>query len=302
MRFAAILLCATMVLVATSAPVRADDEQIAQEISTKLQQRKTADQIQDFRISVKVEDGTVWMSGQVASDAHRDLALDVARRVAGVQLVVNDLEVQGAEADPASASTAAASWNSYEAVGTSVSRGPKPSSLAAPTGTIHSSPTPLATSQAAPMPVPVPMPVRQVSNNVPLMAPGPQTIPVRAGMPTPAPTPVPYQIAQMTGAAPMAGGRPEYRVAQGCGPGGCAPSYGGNVEYGGVEYGGAEYGGAEYGGEYGGQYGGFAHEEPNLPGYAWPGYAAYPNYAALTYPKQYSPKAWPYIGPFYPYP
>lgn len=41
---------------------------------------------------------------------------------------------------------------------------------------------------------------------------------------------------------------------------------------------------------------------PNLPGYAWPGYAASPNYAALSYPKQYSPAAWPYIGPFYPYP
>ncbi len=41
---------------------------------------------------------------------------------------------------------------------------------------------------------------------------------------------------------------------------------------------------------------------PNLPNYAWPGYAAYPNYAAVTYPKQYAPTAWPYIGPFYPYP
>ena len=41
---------------------------------------------------------------------------------------------------------------------------------------------------------------------------------------------------------------------------------------------------------------------PNLPGYAWPGYAAHPNYAAVTYPRQYSPSAWPYIGPFYPYP
>lgn len=43
-------------------------------------------------------------------------------------------------------------------------------------------------------------------------------------------------------------------------------------------------------------------ESPSLPGYAWPGYAAHPNYAAVTYPKQYSPSAWPYIGPFYPYP
>ena len=43
-------------------------------------------------------------------------------------------------------------------------------------------------------------------------------------------------------------------------------------------------------------------DNPNMPGYAWPSYASYPNYAALSYPKQYSPTAWPYIGPFYPYP
>jgi hypothetical protein len=44
------------------------------------------------------------------------------------------------------------------------------------------------------------------------------------------------------------------------------------------------------------------YDQPCLPNYAWPSYAAYPNYAAVTYPKQYSPTAWPYIGPFYPYP
>ena len=43
-------------------------------------------------------------------------------------------------------------------------------------------------------------------------------------------------------------------------------------------------------------------EAPNMPGYAWPGYAAHPNYSAVTYPRQYSASAWPYIGPFYPYP
>jgi hypothetical protein len=43
-------------------------------------------------------------------------------------------------------------------------------------------------------------------------------------------------------------------------------------------------------------------DHPTMPGYAWPSYAAYPNYAAVTYPRQYSPTAWPYIGPFYPYP
>ena len=44
------------------------------------------------------------------------------------------------------------------------------------------------------------------------------------------------------------------------------------------------------------------YEQPQVPNYAWPSYAAHPNYAAVTYPKQYSPSAWPYIGPFYPYP
>jgi len=47
---------------------------------------------------------------------------------------------------------------------------------------------------------------------------------------------------------------------------------------------------------------GIGADNPSLPGYAWPAYAAHPNYAAVTYPRQYSPSAWPYIGPFYPYP
>jgi len=41
---------------------------------------------------------------------------------------------------------------------------------------------------------------------------------------------------------------------------------------------------------------------PQLPQHAWPSYAQYPNSAAVSYPTQYSASAWPYIGPFYPYP
>ena len=52
----------------------------------------------------------------------------------------------------------------------------------------------------------------------------------------------------------------------------------------------------------GGGVGGGISGSPNLPGYAWPGYAAHPNFGAVSYPKQYSASAWPYIGPFYPYP
>ena len=42
--------------------------------------------------------------------------------------------------------------------------------------------------------------------------------------------------------------------------------------------------------------------EPNLPNYAWPTTADYPNYSQVGYPKQYAASAFPYIGPFYPYP
>lgn len=41
---------------------------------------------------------------------------------------------------------------------------------------------------------------------------------------------------------------------------------------------------------------------PNLPNHSWPTYASYPNYAQVNYPSQYSASAWPYIGPYYPYP
>jgi len=44
------------------------------------------------------------------------------------------------------------------------------------------------------------------------------------------------------------------------------------------------------------------YDAPQMPSYAWPSYASHPNYAAVTYPKQYAASAWPYIGPFYPYP
>lgn len=47
---------------------------------------------------------------------------------------------------------------------------------------------------------------------------------------------------------------------------------------------------------------GQVNDMPNLPDHAWPTYAQYPNSAAISYPTEYSASAWPYIGPFYPYP
>jgi hypothetical protein len=79
-----------------------------------------------------------------------------------------------------------------------------------------------------------------------------------------------------------------------CGPG-CGP---GGFGHGGFGPGGVP-GAAGY---VPGATGGVVYDNAQMPAYSWPSYAAYPNYAALTYPQQYSPTAWPYIGPFYPYP
>ena len=117
--------------------------------------------------------------------------------------------------------------------------------------------------------------------------------------------------------------QPQQRVANGQRNGGSnmpvpyARTMQGNVQqanYGGGGYcpPGAEMGGGEMNGAMGGPAamghvpsavgGSVAYDNPQMPNYAWPSYAAYPNYAALSYPQQYSPSAWPYIGPFYPYP
>jgi hypothetical protein len=41
---------------------------------------------------------------------------------------------------------------------------------------------------------------------------------------------------------------------------------------------------------------------PSLPNHAWPTYAPYPNYSRVAYPEAYPYNAYPFIGPFYPFP
>jgi hypothetical protein len=41
---------------------------------------------------------------------------------------------------------------------------------------------------------------------------------------------------------------------------------------------------------------------PNLPPHAWPTYAPYNNMSRVAYPGSYPYQAFPYIGPFYPFP
>jgi BON domain len=41
---------------------------------------------------------------------------------------------------------------------------------------------------------------------------------------------------------------------------------------------------------------------PRMPPYAWPTYAPYPNMSRVAYPESYPYNAFPFIGPYYPFP
>lgn len=223
-------------LVATSLQALGDDATIAKQLSKELQSAKDRGNLQNFRINVKVDDGTVWMKGRVASKAHRDLALDRARRVSGVRLVVNDIEVE---------TVARAS-----AEMTITDRNTRPAVVRAPIAAARNRGGAVRNG-------------RQVDYS---------TI-----------------IGDVVG-----GGEYGHQVVSegsiGVVDGGSYGGYSGNpVPVSNSGGGGSYVAGASY-------------DSAQVPNYAWPSYAAHSNYAGVQYPGQYSAMAWPYIGPFYPYP
>ena len=358
----------------------ANDEQIAQEIIEKLQTKKDAGELKGFNIDLEVDQGTVWLSGSVANPDQQRVALDIARRVSGVEKVVNQLKVADGNAtakstpkamprkagspsllsgifakpvpagekakrsEPMSATTTVATsgksdqqlvqdilgqlkvlkqagqlkgfkldvqaedglvWLSGEVADASqhkqvievvrrvegvkqVVNDLKIKNAATPTkaegsGVARTS----GEHPVAATPVPIAAtPTPAAAPNIP----GYTAMPLRVG-PTPAAF-NPYPAAPI-GQAPRATNRPLAFAPSGggvaqvnaqgaiAGPETPLPAHmpGPNVGIAPARY-----------------------DHPNMPGYAWPSYASYPNYAAVTYPKQYSPAAWPYIGPFYPYP
>jgi len=86
------LVILSLALLGTSS-VRADDQQIAQQIIERLQAEKKAGALKGFSIDLQVDEGTVWLSGRVTSEQQQAKALDLARRVGGVKQVVNDLTI-----------------------------------------------------------------------------------------------------------------------------------------------------------------------------------------------------------------
>ena len=257
---------------------RASDQEIAQQIVQKLQAEKQAGGLKGFSIDLSVEEGTVWLSGRVANADQQARALDIARRIPGVKQVVNDLAVAAPATTPRSVfanMTSAVSKamgrqvqrgnEDYEQVGAEEA-GPIGSGVAnAGGGGLVQVAQPIAATPSYDQAF---IQTQQAQPNYYAQ----QATPVYAGSRNQVPLAfAPARQVQHHGDVAVdgyAGGGPVPMHLPGSGVG-IAPA---------------------------------RYDHPHMPGYAWPSYAAYPNYAAVTYPRQYSPTAWPYIGPFYPYP
>ncbi|OHB80211.1 MAG: hypothetical protein A2V98_02310 [Planctomycetes bacterium RBG_16_64_12] len=252
----------------------AGNQEVAEQIAANLRE---SGQLKSYKIGVKYQDGTAWLRGRVSDREQMNTALRLVFQTPGVTRVVNDLAIDSGD-EPAGAVTppvqqAAGATNPERLARVALPGLSVPSqrvesvAVSADSGTLQSAGQAdrVATS-FAPAPAQT---VAAMTTQQPTLAPQEPETPVLTAQPQPmAPQmqqpmmPQPMPIAYVQGGA---GPIPQYVAPMG----GVAP--------------------AQY-------------DQPYLPNYTWPSYAAYPNYAALTYPKQYSPTAWPYIGPFYPYP
>ncbi len=246
----------------------AGNQETAEQIAQHLQ---NSGQLHHYRIQVKYQDGTAWLQGQVSDQQQAAAALRLALSAQGVKRVVNQLNVQstaGAYRQSTAASQAAYQQPTAHQIAPAASRQPAQQSSGSPlSGAARRLQGLLGTKKSAPEAQPYAGATGVVH-------------PVAAYQPV---ADAPGQLAPMPGAAPLpiAYRQGETIVPAGPMPGSPQPMYTAGM---------------------GGQTAPVRYDQPYLPNYAWPSYAAYPNYAALTYPKQYSPTAWPYIGPFYPYP
>ena len=254
---------------AAAAELAEKDQEIARQVATALKSQKESGRLKGFRVNLSVDRGTVWLEGDVASRDQRLMVLEAARRIPGVKQVVNELEIR--KADPA----------------VLVSQTTEPAATAAPQV------TPIPVAEVAPEVVPIPV---AETKPAPAVEATPQVIPeavveakpaaekVAAVTAPPVGTAVAPRQPQGLAAAPAAqlaqvptGQQqlgypvPMTYVAQ-VQPPAYVPGHAASVP--------SPVARTRY-------------DHPQVPSYAWPTYASHPNYAAVTYPKQYSPTACP---------
>jgi hypothetical protein len=242
----------------------AGNQETADQIAANLKQ---SGKLSDYRIAVKYLDGTVWLEGRVRDEKQKATALDVVKKTPGVTVTkVFDDNLAIASGEKTEALKPIASKPTPAPRKSPNAANPLRGSLTQPLSASFTT----GSAQRAVANEPASLRTAGARGAVPtaLMQAEPADK-VQPPVPGAAPAPPPPAAeSPAPGTMPMTNGAPLPMYATGVGT---APA---PVRY----------------------------DQPAMPNYAWPSYAAYPNYAALTYPKQYSPTAWPYIGPFYPYP
>lgn len=269
---------ALAIAIMAPAVVRADDQETAQKVANSM---RSSGRMKGYNVGVKVQDGTAWLNGTVANQEQMNTAVWIAQQTPGIERVVNNLAVGTASGGETGSSSGLRQPNSVAGGRTA----PRERSFENANPEVQKTAMEMPEHARTQLAVGGAMPQYENQASMPVArqgAPSQRQDPrlMQGRMPQPqARMPRPLPVGAASGQPPYvptsAGGpemigtprpMPAYSPA---GPGAPAP---------------------------------YQFDHPQMPGYAWPSYAAYPNYAAVTYPKQYSPTAWPYIGPFYPYP
>jgi hypothetical protein len=250
--------------------VLASNQDIADQVVRRL---RDSGQMSDYSISVTYKDGTARLRGRVASEEQMSIALLVAMRSPNVTSVVNELRIAPTAAGRPVASAAVRSSDPNPLRGRAVVSAADDTQPQKPVpakrlgtwvgGNDTESDSSDTTERGTSYFSPAGVKTVSAEDYAPT---APRKVAVPQGV-RPMDARVAMQQPPVRG--PVAPGAPLPMYSAANGGGGTAPA---------------------------------RYDQPCLPNYAWPSYAAYPNYAAVTYPKQYSPTAWPYIGPFYPYP
>ncbi len=303
--------CGLAVLVATLGLADVHAQDLAKTVAVRLRDSGTLD---GYRVKVRAKQGTVWLEGKVSNAKHIAAAIGLAESTAGVERVVNRLTVAAPAAT--GGSNLALPQRAWDFAGVEPpapqpvspqplmprAEGPLAEDVAAARQAVYASEQPVAGGQPEQVQL-----ARTTERGV--------RVPTRmAGTPRPMRmTSAPVQPVGMRamGNQEMIDGERvvpgSMRVYEGAGGNGMPQGggYEGQLPAGQLPAGPGmamgpprPMGGAGVGMQPVPMRG----DGPNVPNYAWPSYAASPNYAALQYPTQYSPTAWPYIGPFYPYP
>lgn len=281
----------TAIALMSPAWAQAGDQEIAVQIADGL---RASGRLVDYSVGVKYQDGTAWLFGRVASADQSAQAESMARQMPYVRQVINQLEIRATRA----ASAGEVQQVAYPPASPDVVRfNNEPTSSGGLASLFKSSST-------------MTQPPKNNSRNSGSRGKIMQREDLLFGTPTA--TPVGYEsgidhrsfpgdpLKQSRAAGYQPGGEPQgmpgagqVRTLAAMPAVNSMPMVHGGHYGAPIPAGQAPTLGVSHTA---------AYDHPHMPCHAWPSYAAYPNYAGVTYPKQYSATAWPYIGPFYPYP